>query len=141
MKQQRMNDAMDRHAEQDLADFWPLRRAAREQGSTHKPKQIGNVIAQLMQRKGYARIRSVEGREKAWQTVLREQQLGTWGESTRVVGLRRGILEVQVETSLLLHELTFHKEQLLTGLQQMLPDEGVKQIRFRVASIRAKRNP
>lgn len=122
-------------AAEKLADF--RQRQAKQQRGFHgrSPKRIGNVIAQLVQRRGYAQIRAAGAREEVWLEVLREEALESWGESTRVAGLRRGVLEIHVASSLLMQELTFCKEQLLQGMARALPDDGIKQIRFRVANI------
>jgi len=95
-----------------------------------RPKQIGNVIAQLVQRKGYAQVRAAGERDEAWQEAVGAQL----APSTRVAGIRRGVFEVLVANSLMMQELTFRKEALLAGLQEKLPEEGIKQLRFRLGN-------
>lgn len=116
---------------QELEDLERRRAKARWWSSARRPKQIGNVLAQLVQRRGYAQVRAAGEREKAWETALGEQL----APSTRVQGVRRGVLEVLVANSLLMQELTFRKEDLLASLQDALPEEKIKQIRFRVGTI------
>ena len=54
---------------------------------------------------------------------------------TRVAGLRRGVLEVEVANSALLQELAqFHKRRLLEALRQMLPGTPLHDLRFRAGS-------
>lgn len=122
-------------AAEKLVDFQQRRTKQRRGFHGRSPKQIGNVIAQLVQRRGYAQIRAAGQREAAWLEVLKEQALENWGESTSVAGLKKGVLEIHVASSLLMQELTFCKEQLLEGMAQALPDDGIKQIKFRVANI------
>ena len=118
-----------------LRDF-EKKRAAQQRGfHGRSPKRIGNVLAQLVQRRGYAQVRAAGQREEAWEQVLRDESLEQWAESTRVAGLKRGVLEIHVASSLLMQELTFYKEQLLRGIIKALPDDGIKQIKLRVASI------
>jgi len=96
-----------------------------------RPKEIRNVIAQLVQRKGYAQVRAAGERDEAWQEAVGEPLVSL----TRVAGIRRGVFEVLVANSLMMQELTFRKEELLSNLQDRLPEEGIKQLRFRLGSI------
>ena len=122
-------------AAERLEDF-QQRHAAQQRGfHGRSPKRIGNVIAQLVQRRGYAQVRAAGQREEAWREVLGDLDLESWAESTRVAGLKRGTLEIHVASSLLMQELTFCKEQLLASLQAALPEDGIEQIRFRVANL------
>lgn len=95
------------------------------------PKRIGNVLAQLVNRRGYAQIRSAGEREEAWAAVAGEQLAAV----TQLSALRRGVFEVLVANSLLMQELTFRKEELLRALQQILPDAGIKQLKFKVGNL------
>jgi predicted nucleic acid-binding Zn ribbon protein len=95
------------------------------------PKRIGNVLAQLVNRRGYAQIRAAGEREEAWAAVAGEQLAAV----TQLSALRRGVFEVLVANSLLMQELTFRKEELLRALQQILPDAGIKQLKFKVGQI------
>ncbi|MEM8944552.1 MAG: DUF721 domain-containing protein [Planctomycetota bacterium] len=95
-----------------------------------RPKRIDNVLAQVVQRRGYAQVRATSERDEAWRNAV-----GDIASATRVGALRRGTLEVRVENSLLMQELTFRKEELLTKLQAALPDAGITQLRFRVGQV------
>jgi len=109
------------------------RRRAKQERSffARRPKQIGNVIAQVVQQRGYAQVRAGSEREEAW-----SQAVGELASVTRVGALRRGTLEIQVSDSLLMQELTFRKEELIKKLQTALPDAGIKQLRFRVGPMK-----
>ena len=122
-------------AEERLADLNRHRVVQRRKFYARHPKRIGNIVAQLVQRKGYAQIRAAGEREEAWRAALGEQDGDQWAGATRVVGLRRGVFKVQVANSLLMQELTFRKEALLERLQDALPEDGVKQIKFTVGQI------
>lgn len=95
------------------------------------PQQIGSILTELMARRGYARVRSTEACEAAW----REAAGPLAAEYTRVGSLRRGTLEVVVANSTLIQELGFRKESLLKTLSKLLPDEDIRQLRFRVGVI------
>lgn len=121
-------------ADAQLADLDRRRAAVRRSFFARRPKRLDNVIAQLVQRRGYAQIRTASQREAAWKVALAQEGAERWAESTRVAGLRRGVFEVQVANSLLMQELTFRKEPLLTRLQDSLPEDAIKQIRFTIGS-------
>jgi predicted nucleic acid-binding Zn ribbon protein len=95
------------------------------------PQTIGNVLSELMARRGYARIQSAETYEAAW----REAAGPLAAKYTRPGQLRRGTLEVVVANSTLMQELGFQKRALLEALAKLLPDEGIKNLRFRVGNI------
>jgi predicted nucleic acid-binding Zn ribbon protein len=96
------------------------------------PERIGNVLAELMARGGFGRVRSTEALEAAWR-----QAAGTLAASyTRVAGLRRGQLEIVVASSAMVQELSFQKRALLDALAKALPDEPVRALRFRVGPVR-----
>ena len=95
------------------------------------PKAIGDVLSELMARRGYARVQSAATYEAAW----REAAGPLVAKYTRVGLLRRGTLEVVVANSTLVQELGFQKTALLETLAELLPHEGIKGLRFRVGSI------
>jgi predicted nucleic acid-binding Zn ribbon protein len=95
------------------------------------PQTIGNVLSELMSRRGYARVQSAAAYDAAW----REAAGSLVAEYTRVGTLRRGTLEVIVANSTLVQELGFQKQTLLKTLAQLLPDEGIENLRFRVGNI------
>jgi predicted nucleic acid-binding Zn ribbon protein len=95
------------------------------------PKAIGDVLSELMSRRGYARVQSAESYDAAW----REAAGPLAAKYTRVGQLRRGTLEVVVANSTLVQELGFQKQMLLKSLAQLLPDEGIKNLRFRSGNI------
>jgi predicted nucleic acid-binding Zn ribbon protein len=95
------------------------------------PKVIGDVLSELMARRGYARVQSAAAYDAAW----REAAGPLAAEYTRVGQLRRGTLEVVVANSTLVQELGFQKRALLQSLAKLLPDEGIENLRFRVGNI------
>lgn len=107
------------------------RRAAQQRRFyARRPKRIDNVLAQVVQKRGYAQVRAAGERDEAWAAAA-----GEVASATRVGVLRRGTLEILVGNSLMMQELTFRKEELISKLQTALPDEGIKQLRFRVGQI------
>jgi predicted nucleic acid-binding Zn ribbon protein len=98
---------------------------------TRGPKPIGDVLSELMARRGFARIRSAQAYDDAW----REAAGPLAAEHTRVGSLRRGTLEVVVANSTLVQELVFQRPALLDAMARQLPDENIRDLRFRVGTI------
>ncbi|MCE5269197.1 MAG: DUF721 domain-containing protein [Planctomycetaceae bacterium] len=95
------------------------------------PQAIGDVLSELMARRGYGRVQSAASCEAAW----REAAGPLVAKYTRPGQLRRGTLEVVVAHSALMQELGFQKAKLLESLRRLLPDEGIENLRFRVGSV------
>jgi len=121
----------DDPANNELSDLQRRRKSHRKWFYAKRPKPIGNVLAQVMQRRGYAQVRTMGERDEAWQAAIGKDLAAM----TQIGGIRRGVMEVIVANSLLMQELTFRKEELLAKLQQALPEAGIKQLRFRVGQI------
>jgi predicted nucleic acid-binding Zn ribbon protein len=95
------------------------------------PKPIADVLAQLMARRGYARELAASAYSDAWATAVGEPA----SRFTQAGNLRRGSLEITVANSTLLQELTYRKIELLAKLSQTLPDQNIRDLRFRVGSV------
>lgn len=95
------------------------------------PQPIATALADLMARTGFARVQGAAALEAAWREAA-----GPWAERfTRVGALRRGKLEVVVSNSTFVQELSFQKPALLTALRQALPEEEIRDLRFRVGPL------
>jgi predicted nucleic acid-binding Zn ribbon protein len=109
-----------------------MSRGLRSSGPRSKgPQAIGDVLSELMARRGFARVQSAAALEAAW----REAAGPLAAQYSRVGQLQRGTLEVVVANSTLVQELGFQKQQLLAALAALLPDESIKNLRFRAGSI------
>jgi predicted nucleic acid-binding Zn ribbon protein len=95
------------------------------------PETIGNILSELMARRGFARVRSAEALETAW----RQAAGPLAAQYTRVGELRRGVLEIIVANSTLVQELGYQKTEILAQLRLLLPDEGITCLRFRTGGI------
>jgi len=115
---------------QQFEDLQRRRATQQRRFFSRRPKKISNVIAQVVQQKGYAQVNAASERDKIWQAVVGEVATGT-----RVGNQRRGTLDIHVANSLLMQELTFRKEELITKLQSALPEAGIQQLRFRVGQV------
>ena len=103
----------------------------RERRAAKQPERIGNVLAELMARCGYARQQADQALQKAWRAAVGDLA-AQW---TRVGPLRRGMLEVTVANSVLLQELSFQKTTLLDALAKKLPDHKIRDLRLRSGTV------
>lgn len=95
------------------------------------PQPMNTILSELMARSGFARVRSTANLETAWQGAAG----ALLGPHTRAGGIRRGKLEITVTSSALAQELTFQKPTLLEALRKALPQETIRDLRFRVGPI------
>ena len=84
-----------------------------------------------MARRGYARQQSGAACIEAWRTAAGE----SLANFTRPGAIKRGVLEVVVANSTLMQELSFQKGEIVQRLTQLLPDETIKDLRFKVGTI------
>jgi len=97
-----------------------------------RPKRAADLVSQLMARKGYAQQESNEQLDQIWSKVAGERM----ASKTRVGKIHRRALEVTVENSAAVQQLTFQKTALIKKLKSELPDQTIDEIRFRVGVIR-----
>lgn len=95
-----------------------------------EPARMGDVLAQLMAKRGYAQERTLAEQERVWNEVIGPEL----SAETRAGLVRKGVLEVFVASSTLLQELTFRKRELLDKLSAKLPDRKIRDLKFRVGS-------
>ena len=96
-----------------------------------RPKAVGQVLGDLLKASGLTD--SLAG------SVLRDAWLRTTGgevcKHTRVVGVRNGVLTVEVDSAPWLHELSaFYKGSILSDMQRLLPKQQINDIKFRAGS-------
>lgn len=121
---------LDAHPD-DLADVAQRRDAHGRWFRHQQPKGIKNILSQVMQKRGYAQVRTAAAYDEAWRAAVGER----FAPFTEAGAVKRGTLEVTVATSLLVQELGFEKERLLAALQASLPDAGIKNVKFKVGKI------
>lgn len=97
------------------------------------PQSIGTILADLMARRGFANLQNNESYHQAW-----KETAGRLGEFSQFNSLRRGVFEVVVTHSVLMQELTFRKAEMIRDLQQRLPGQGIRDLRFRLGVVGTK---
>jgi len=95
------------------------------------PTPIGNVVAEIMARRGLGRGRLAAAKRDVWRKIVGESV----AELTKCGEMRRGRLEVVVANSTLMQELTFRKPEIIAALNQDIPDWNIQEIRFRVGQL------
>ena len=95
------------------------------------PEKIADVLGRLFTSRGWGRKNDRLRLEAAWGDAAGTALL----KDTRVLGLKRGVLEVEVRNAVLLSELTqFHKRGLLAKLRKTLVGVTLTDIKFRAGA-------
>lgn len=94
------------------------------------PENLSDVVARLFAARGWGRRSERVRLEQAWAAAA-----GPAAADTRLGAFRRGVLEVEVRTGVLMQELAqFQKRTLLARLRQALPGVTVADLRFRAGA-------
>src|SRR5437868_1297067 len=95
------------------------------------PEVLGEVLCRLFTARGWGRRQEQLRLEMAWAEAAGPEN----AQHTRAAGLRRGVLEIEVDNATLLAELVhFHKRKLLEQVRQRLPSVTVHDLRFRAGT-------
>ena len=97
----------------------------------NRPKKMADVMSELLTRRGYARTQAHVSYDEAWQQAAGE----LLAKHSRVVQVKRGVMEITVAHSALGQELTFQKRAILKQLAKLLPEERIVDLRTRVGTI------
>ena len=96
-----------------------------------RPQHLSNALSELIALRGWARNRSDAQLEAIWRDVAGS----VVASQTKVYGIKRGVMQVNVSNSPLLSELVmFHKCSLLKGLREKHPNLNVHELKFRLQS-------
>jgi predicted nucleic acid-binding Zn ribbon protein len=106
----------------------PPPRGVRKHQPAPGPEALGEILGRLFTARGWGRRQGRLQLESAWAEAVGPDYVG----HTRLGALRRGVLEVIVDSGVLLQELAhYHKRRLLTALRQRLVDTPLTDLRFR----------
>ncbi len=93
------------------------------------PENLSEVLGRLFTAKGWGRKSERVALEHAWAEAVGAMH----AEKTRVMAIRRGVVEVEVRCGMLLQELAqFQKRGLLTKLRAGLPGVMVSDLRLKL---------
>jgi predicted nucleic acid-binding Zn ribbon protein len=95
------------------------------------PENLADVLARLFTSRGWGRKSERVRLETAWAEAAGPQAAA----DTRLGAFRRGVLEVEVKTGVLLQELAqYHKRRLLADLRAKLPGVTLTDLKFRAGA-------
>jgi predicted nucleic acid-binding Zn ribbon protein len=93
------------------------------------PELLREILSRLFTARGWGRRQGRLHLEQAWTETVGEET----ARHSRVGGLRKKVLEIEVDNAVLLQELAhFHKRRLLEQLRAHLPEVTLADLRFRV---------
>lgn len=94
-------------------------------------ENIADILGKLFTSRGWGRKNDRLRLETAWAEVAGTELL----KDTRVLGMKRNVLEIAVRNAVLVAELTqFHKRGLLAKLRTAMPGVTLTDIKFRAAT-------
>jgi predicted nucleic acid-binding Zn ribbon protein len=117
----------------ELDDLVRRREAARRRFYANEPKHAADIMAAVLQRRGYGRIMESEELTARWAAAV-DPRLGPF---TRAVRIYRRKLEVLVANSTVMSELTFAKASLLGRLNEEAAGAPITDIKFRIGVVDA----
>jgi predicted nucleic acid-binding Zn ribbon protein len=95
------------------------------------PESLGEILSRVFTARGWGRKQDRLRLEQAWAESVGPEH----ASQTRLNGLRRGVLEVEVTGAVLMQELAhFHKRKLLERLRERLPGTTLTDLRFRAGA-------
>jgi predicted nucleic acid-binding Zn ribbon protein len=104
---------------------------ARRQRYLGGPQRMADAVAQLMARRGYARVQASAELDEFWNAAVG----AALAAHSRPGALRRGVLEVTVANSAVMQELEFMKRRIVQELTRMAPNQKIRNLRFRIGTI------
>lgn len=95
------------------------------------PKHGSELINQLLSKKGYGQTNASALLEQHWAETVGQ----TLGGKCQPGVLRRGTLEIIVQNSSVLQEITFQKRTILKALQKRLQSMDIADLKFKVGPL------
>ena len=120
------NETETQQAERYLQDDYRRRRVPVPQA-----KKMGDVVGQLLVKRGYANVQQAASLDAVWAAAVGER----FAPQTKAGQVKRGVLEVFVLNSAVMQELTFVKAKLVKTLATTAADQKITSIKFRVGKL------
>jgi hypothetical protein len=117
-----------KRSEEELRDVIRQCELARRRAFAQRPKHAADIMAAVLQRRGYGRIIENEQLARQWGNIV-EARLRPY---TRPVRVFRRRLEVLVANSTAMQELTFVKAALIERFNNESCGKPITDIRFRL---------
>ena len=98
----------------------------------HGPRRIGDYVKFFLKKSGLDTRVKVLGVGPAWEQALGDSRLSA---HTRAGTVRSGILKVVVDAPVVLTELNFRRRELAKKLVELVPDAGIRDLKFVIGRI------
>jgi predicted nucleic acid-binding Zn ribbon protein len=96
-------------------------------GRGRAPERLSQAVTELIALRGWAQVQGHARLNEAWKSAAG----ASVAAATRVLGIRRSVLQVAVGNSPLLSELAaYHKSSLLAALARECPELKVRDLKF-----------
>jgi predicted nucleic acid-binding Zn ribbon protein len=96
-------------------------------GRGRAPERLSQAVTELIALRGWAQVQGHARLNEAWKAAAG----ASIAASTRILGIRRSVLQVAVGNSPLLSELAaYHKPSLLAALARECPELKVRDLKF-----------
>ncbi|OHB74439.1 MAG: hypothetical protein A2Z34_05150 [Planctomycetes bacterium RBG_16_59_8] len=100
-------------------------------GGATPVKRIKDVIEAFLRSPTIARRKRFDGIEDAWAFIVGEQLAA----ATKVAGVRRSVLTVEVESAAVRHELeVLRRDEILERIRTLLPRADIIRVRYQMKS-------
>lgn len=94
-------------------------------------ESLKEVLARLIAARGWGRRQARLHLEKAWESAIGPNA----APHTRLSGIRRGVMEIEVDNAVLMQELAmFQKRSLLARLRELLKGTTINDLKFRAGN-------
>src|SRR6478609_7014949 len=94
-------------------------------------KKMGDIVGQLLVKRGYANLQQAASLDAVWNAAVGERFVA----QSKAGQVKRGVLEVFVNNSAIVQELTFVKAKLIKLLAVSAADHKIRDIKFRVGTM------
>jgi predicted nucleic acid-binding Zn ribbon protein len=96
--------------------------------SENSPEPLGEILSKLFTARGWGKQQERVRLEMAWAAAVGPE----YAAKTRVMGVRRNTLEVEVNGAVVMQELSqFHKRRILAKLKESFQRPVITEIRFK----------
>jgi predicted nucleic acid-binding Zn ribbon protein len=98
---------------------------------TKGPEDIKNIVVKVIKKIERQEPGKKEKILKAWGSVVGEKVV----LHSRPIGIKKGLLTIEVDSSTWLYELSLKKKSILKDIKKILQEYKIENIRFRMGDI------
>ena len=88
---------------------------------------LNDILPGILSKLGIGRQRKDDDFAACWKEMAADL-----AAQTRFNGIRRGVVEILAQNSLIIQELSYRKDAFLETMRQRYPDASIKDLRFRI---------